>query len=368
MTTQDLSSELRVVPNVFGGRGMQQDITIINPLDDKSWDDRILAHPEATIFHTSAWARVLKGAFGYQPFYFCRSKGEKLSACLPIMEIQSAMVGRRGKTLPFTDYCAALVEDESQALGLLDHALDFGLSRRWKSYEMRGGTGMYESTRPCRTCYGHTIRLEDGANNAFAAFRSSTKRNIKRAIKSGIEVQHDNSLEALKTYRRLHCMTRKRQGHFTQPGVLFRWIHKEIIEKGRGFVSLALAGTQPIAGAIYFHANGRAIYAYGASNKSFQHLRPNNLLMWDAVQWYAERGYRELNLGVTDANNSGLRQYKNGMATTETVLNYYKYNFRQAEFIPEGTSFLNTLRFAVSKRMPGPVLNAAGNLLYRHHG
>jgi len=341
---------------------------IANPLDDDSWDDRILVHAKATIFHTSAWARVLNGAFGYKPFYFCTTKGDQLATCLPVMEIDSWLFGRRGKTLPFTDYCELLDTEKAESRQLLDEVLDFGRSRKWKSYEMRGGTDVSESVVAHRTCYSHTVRLEQDVDQVFARFRGSTRRNIRRAINCGVQVQYHDSLESIKAYYRLHCITRKRQGHFTQPFVLFRKIHEEIISKGNGFLSLALFNGRPIAGAIFFHANGHAFYGYGASDKSFQHLRPNNLLIWRAIQRYTELDCHELDLGITDDGNNGLRRYKNGMATTERTVHYYKYDFRQSEFINHNTSLLNDLRIATGKKLPTAVLNAAGTLLYKHHG
>ena len=181
-------------------------------------------------------------------------------------------------------------------------------------------------------------------------------------------MQHHDSLDSVKTYYRLHCITRKRQGYFTQPFVLFQKIYEEIIAKGLGFVSLALLDGQPIAGAIYFHFNGHAFYAYGASDKSFQQHRPNNLLMWEAIQRCAELKCQELDLGTTEDSNDGLRQFKNGMAATERAIHYYKYDFGQAEFMSPGKSRLTDLRLAVGKKLPSSVLNAVGALLYKHHG
>ncbi len=341
---------------------------IADPIEDSSWDEQMLIHANATIFHTSTWARVLNGAFGYKPFYFCTYDGNQLTTCLPVMEIDSLLLGRKGKTLPFTDHCDFLGSDLAESRQLLDKVLDFGRSRKWKSYELRGGTDSLENVAAQRKCYSHVISLEQGVDHVYAKIRGSSRRNIKRAQQSGVQIQHHDSMDSVKAYYRLHCITRKRQGYFTQPFVLFQKIYEEVIAKGFGFVSLALLHGQPIAGAIYFHANGHASYVYGASDKSFQHHRPNNLMLWDAIQRCIELKCQALDLGATEDSNNGLRQFKNSMASTEKTIHYYKYDFRQAEFMNHNESHLNDLRLAVGKKLPTSVLNAVGSLLYKHHG
>jgi len=41
-----------------------------------------------------------------------------------------------------------------------------------------------------------------------------------------------------------------------------------------------------IASAVYFHFGDKAIYKYGASDRKYQHLRANNLVMWEAIRWF----------------------------------------------------------------------------------
>ena len=323
--------------------------------------------PRATFFHTLAWARVLVRAFGYEPLYVCRMNGEELAACLPVMQVRQTFSRSRGKTLPFTDYCDPLVADLATGQDLLSYVVEYGRILGWRSYELRGGGMLHQSTPFFRTCYGHSIELEEGADRALSGFSSSARRNVRRASKS-VRIERGDSEKFVKTYYRLHQMTRKRQGLFVQPYALFDGIRREVLTRGHGFVSLAFADERPIAGAVYVHWNRRAEYVFGASDSRFQHLRPNNAVMWNAVRWYAGQGYGELSLGTTDSENSGLRQYKNTMATRETELHYYKYDYAREAFTPLLTSSGTGLRISVCKRMPAAALSLVGTLLYPRHG
>ncbi len=114
-------------------------LKVVNPLDIPDWDELILAFPEGSVFHSSGWARVLQDTYGFKPLYACAFKGETLSACLPLMEVASFLTGKRGIGLPFTDFCAPLLNGTTPFRNLFDFAVNLGKDRRWKYLELRGG-------------------------------------------------------------------------------------------------------------------------------------------------------------------------------------------------------------------------------------
>src|ERR1043166_115885 len=95
------------------------DITLIDPLSGSTWNDLLLTHPDATIFHTSAWARVLARTYGHQPFYLHFARGGSSVALLPLMEVASRVTGLRSVCVPFSDYCAPLLFGDAETDVLL---------------------------------------------------------------------------------------------------------------------------------------------------------------------------------------------------------------------------------------------------------
>jgi lipid II:glycine glycyltransferase (peptidoglycan interpeptide bridge formation enzyme) len=123
---------------------------------------------------------------------------------------------------------------------------------------------------------------------------------------------------------------------------------------------------KPIAGAVYFHHAGNAIYKYGASDPKYQKLRPNNLIMWEAIKEYCRHGYQTLSFGRTEPENQGLLQFKRGWGTDERIINYYKFDLRKGCFVEGQPDFRSSYNFF--KIMPSALLRFTGNLLYRHVG
>jgi hypothetical protein len=393
---------------------LSHSIQIIDPTRFPSWDSMLFRTPGATFFHGSAWARVLSESYGYTPLYFSVIDGEKLHALVPMMEVNSFLTGKRGVSLPFTDYCDPLIDKsvESPDRAEMFHKIvGFGKKRGWKYIELRFG-GEYlrnqdsapstqDSGRPsllpapCSplpasmsgvllaprssflapvpapspfvTYLGHTMDLARGEKVLQAALRDSTRRNIRKAAARGLDVRITHDLEGIREFYRLHCLTRKLHGLPPQPFSFFKKIHERVISTGQGFVVLASRGGKNIAGSVFFYFGERALFKYGASDRKYQDLRANNLVMWEAVKWFAERGFKTLCLGRTDMENEGLRQFKNGWGAGENQIQYFKYDLRQDAFIaarPKGKPAYTSLFRAT----PIPVLNVIGSLVYRHIG
>ena len=121
-----------------------------------------------------------------------------------------------------------------------------------------------------------------------------------------------------------------------------------------------------LAGAVYLHFGETAIFKFGASSKKFQHLRPNNLVMWEAIRECAKRGLRSLSFGRTETNHKGLLQFKRGWGPSEARLFYYKYDLKKNRLAVDRPG--RKISGKAFWLMPSPLLKIAGKVLYKHAG
>ena len=282
------------------------------------------------------------------------------------MEVRSVLTGRRGISLPFSDYCWPIIDEKEHFEKILNEIIQYGTKRRWKYIELRGGDGFLDTSASSARFYGHTLALGRNPDVIFRAFKGSTRRNIKKAIKENVKIHISHSLDSVREFYKLNSITRKYHGLPPQPFSFFKNAHKHIISRGKGLVVLASFETRNIAGAVYFHFGRKAIYKYGASERSNQNKRPNNLIMWEAIKWYCEKGFEDFSFGRTEPENNGLLQFKRGWDTQESVFRYYKYDLRKRVFIVDHSSVERFSR--VFRKMPVPLLNLLGSVLYRHVG
>ncbi|HEY6011813.1 MAG TPA: GNAT family N-acetyltransferase [Nitrospirota bacterium] len=290
-----------------------------------------------------------------------------MQTLLPVMEVNSFLTGKRGVSLPFTDYCDPIVNDPNDLLNALDYLKEHAEQARWKYLELRGGADLLPDVPFSSSYYLHTLALRADVEALNSQLKASTKRNIKKALREGVSVRWSNSLDAVKTFYHLHCLTRKKHGLPPQPFYFFQKIHAHLISQGHGQILLAEHQGKPIAAAVYLHFGSEAIYKFGASDISYLHLRPNDLVMWEAVQWYGRNGFIRFSFGRTDFEDEGLRQYKRGWGAEERIIKYMTYDLEQKAFRREKTSVTGR-HTALLRKMPIPFLKAAGYVLYRHMG
>jgi hypothetical protein len=340
---------------------------VINPITYQNWKELLLACENYTFFLSANWAHVLRESYQYTPTYFTLFDHNKLQALIPVMEIDSMLTGRRGISLPFTDYCEPVAENCSQFQDLFDRIITYGKKKGWKVLELRGGGNFFQDAPHSSQYLRHTLDLSKSEEHVFSAFRDSTKRNIKKAISEGVDVKLCTSIESINEFYRLNCLTRKEHGLPPQPYYFFKKVYEDIISKNLGFVALASYNNKIIAGAMYFYLGEKAVYKYGASDKKYHHLRANNLVMWEAIRWYCKAGFKNFCFGRTEFDNPGLRQFKNGWGTKETIIYYYKYDLTKDAFITDNND-MTAFYHKVFKKTPVSVLKILGSLLYKHIG
>lgn len=336
-----------------------------NPLEEEDWDARVMRHPSCGFFHGANWLRALQATYGFEPIYVAFTRQGADALLVPIMEVRDAFKGTRGVSLPFTDVCAPAGSDAGPSPGLFLEILRRGRDRGWKYYQCRGGSPPMPDAPASVDFFEHTLDLSRSADDVFAGFDSAVRQAIRKAAKEGVKAEISSALEDLEEFYRLHCKTRKRHGLPPQPFAFFRNLHRHAISRGQGWVVLARHDRQPVAGAVFLHLGRRALYKFGASDAVWQHLRGNNVAIWEAIRWYATNGYESLHFGRTSMWNEGLRRFKRGWGSRESTLHYYKYDLAGNRFVTEHDEAIGWHN-RVFSALPIALARLVGAMIYRY--
>jgi len=341
-------------------------LEIIDPIKYPDWDALLLRNGDYSFFHSSVWAKTLKVSYGCDPVYFASIEAGRLSLLMPFMNVVSPLTGRRGVSLPFTDRCAPFFLIK-EALGpAVKRAIDFGKEAGWKYIEWRDAGYFSKEPLPWEIYYTHDLNLLRTESELFSSLKDSNRRNVNKAIKEGVSIKIGRSLDSLKSFYRLNCMTRRRHGLPPQPFFFFKNVFDFVISKGYGIVFSAVHSNNVVSASVFFHFGKNAIYKYGASNMKYQNLRPSNLIMWEAIKWYRNQGYETLNLGRTEFDNQGLLQFKRLWGTIESPMQYYRYDCKKKIYLQ------NHRRVDYQNKIltwtPTSILRIFGRLFYKHIG
>lgn len=334
----------------------------VNPFVSKLWDNAVLASMSPQFFHLSSWLKMLVDTYGFKPL--CYTLESDQNCTIPILITKTLTGKKKAIALPFSDGCnidcEKLPHDE-----LVGRLLEIAKNENCKTLEFRGTTTFKPSEEPSHSYFGHVLNLTNNEEQLLKGLSSSKRRNIKKAQRENTVVTFHNDKDAILQYYRLHCITRKRHGLPPQPLTFFNSLYDNIIFSKQGEVALAYSGDVPVAGAVYLFCGSEVLYKFGASDKSVQNLRSNDLLMWEAIRKYAQKGYKTFSFGKTESFHEGLCRFKEGFGACRIDLNDYCYNVTTKKIVKCAPS-VHGVHNVIFRNIPIPVLVFIGKILYKY--
>ena len=333
---------------------------------DKQWLEYVKSKPQATIFHHPSWLKVLENSYGYRPFILVvRNIAGQITAGLPVMEIQRPLGGKRWVSLPFTDYCSPLYDNQEAHNQLIEHLLTAYQDHHTNSIQIRWELPSLLWIRSHTSHYLHTLPLRADSQAVLKGFKRTHRQNISTAEERGVVIKWGTEPEHLRLFYTMQLETRHRKGVPVQPWKFFELLGKEILDQGLGFILLAYKDSQCLAGGLFLYFQHTLTYKYAASIGEEQQLRPNNLLSWVAMQWGCDHGYTVFDLGRTELDNDGLRRFKCGWGASETPL---PYSTISTSIASENNGKLVPIMQRMIRKAPPWFCRITGELLYRYFG
>ena len=165
----------------------------------------------------------------------------------------------------------------------------------------------------------HVLPLTPDPDAVYRTFkRSQVQGAIEKGEREGTVVRRGTSpADLTRVFYELHTLTRRRHGVPVQPRRFFESMWRRIVEPGLGFVLVAEVDGRPAGAAVFLAWNGTVIYKYSAAVPELSRFRPTNVILWHAIRWACEHGYRRFDFGRMDLDNEGLRSFKRGWGTEE---------------------------------------------------
>jgi CelD/BcsL family acetyltransferase involved in cellulose biosynthesis len=337
-------------------------MTVID-LDESRWLSFVSSCTEALPFHHPAWSRLIADCYGFERFgVVVTDESGAVVAGMPLAQVTNRRRKRRWVSLPFTDHCPPLSRSNEALAKLLKETSELKTEAGATRIDVHAALGGPQ-THAKLAGVSHTLALNGSPESVFSRFAEATRRNTRQSQARGVRVVRAASREELtETFYRLHLRTRIRLGVPVQPRRFFDLLWERILEPGLGFLLLAYSDNTPIAGAVFLSWSETTVYKYGASETAYLNLRPNNLLMWKAIEWACTNGCTRFDFGRTDADNEGLRAFKSGWGATETPLVYTVVGGRTQRF--GAGQAMTKLAGGVIRHSPPWVCRALGELLY----
>jgi CelD/BcsL family acetyltransferase involved in cellulose biosynthesis len=340
----------------------------LDPRTDPRWK-QLVEKRTSSVFHAPAWLRVLTESYGFdvRSAIVVNDVGEPLAG-LPFCRI-SDIVGERVVSLPFSDYCDPLVEDETLWQAMVETLPAEGCAIVLRCLHNHLPLSDPRFT-PFKKARWHGLSLQPDLDVLWQNLHGSARRAINKAERSGVIIRMAEDETELRAFFALHLQVRKHKYRLlAQPYQMFASIWKHFIATQDGFLLLATYQDQIIAGILFLAWKDTLYYKFNASALDHLAPRPNDLMMWKAIQLAKARGYTHLDFGLSDWDQEGLVRYKRKFASEEKSIVFLRSASAPAGALPEQQTraLLPQLTdLFTAPAVPADVTEKAGELLYRY--
>lgn len=342
-------------------------IEVVDPVTSPLWRDLVTAR-QTTLFHSPEWLSVLHETYGFtvRARVLVDDAGRPLAG-MPYVTVDDFMDPRT--TLPFSDFCDPLVDDEEQWHALVDELLD--VRQRVDLRCVHADVPLHDArfTVIDRALW-HAIDVRRDEDTVWTELPGSARRALRKARSSGVEVVAAADEADLRAFWELHVRVRKyKYGLLAQPFAFMRHIWDAFVAQDRGALLLATVDGVVVAGVMYLEWQGVLYYKFNASDAAHLNARPNDLLLWEGMALARKRGLGTVDFGLTDADQEGLIRYKRKYATREkpiTVLRHEPDGRPSAQDAMARSVLRDVTRLLTDPSVPDELSGRGGDVLYRY--
>ena len=332
------------------------------------WERFVESHPSGTIYHTSTWMRLLQETFGYMQKGFALLDGDRVVGGLPLFEVK----GFRGKRLvssPFRDRGGILVSPGANTELLVSEAVrtcsegkyDFLVIKEETplGLELMQQQGFTESSFWITT----TVDLTKGSKEIWRHLKNNAQGPVKQAERAGVDVRFAESRKEMEIFYDIFFLRRKRMGIPSFSKEFFMGIWNGLCLEGKGRLLLAYQGRTPIAGILLLLHKEKVLDGYAASALGFRDARPNDLLVWRAIEWASGEGYSIFDFGADSPSQKSLLAFKRKWAGVHKPMHhYFLLNRTGAIELRDSSEGKYSLARGICRRLPASVFRAVSAL------
>jgi serine/alanine adding enzyme len=334
------------------------------------WDELALAR--GTVYHTTAFRRILADTFGYTPAdHAILDADGRIAALIPLVIGRNLCLRRAGVSLPFAnhlDICATSTAARAAAFTALP---GLAAAHRLAYLELRltdeEGAPAPDAPGWAASRANYTFRLPlDGGEDAVLALSTAGNRNhIRKAAKNALFAASFDPGNLDGFYR----VYRQRMKELGSPAPAIRFFEAFFTHMPEYATLLTIrdrAGGRVVGGMLLLASPGdnTLYYPYGATLIEYNRHYLGNFMYWEAAKYAIAGGFEHLDLGRSPAG-SGTYRYKEQWGARPVPLAYLTYSPGGAAAGPPDRGALRPL-VDLWRAIPGFVTDFAGPRLIKY--
>ena len=338
-------------------------VTVVTGIDAAQWDRYVVGHPDASVYHLSAWAGVIQRVFGHRTRYFAAMDGKRLVGILPLVLFHAPLFGRFAVSMPFVNYGGIVADTDEAREALLAAAVAHVRAAGSTYLELR------HQQRCCPALQARThkvamvLGLEATVEEQWRVLDRKVRNQVRKAEKEGLRVESGGA-ELLDAFYSVLARNMRDLGSPIQSRELFKDILTTFPERARLFC--VWLGATPIAASFVIGHGERLEVPWASAIRTYNPLCPNVLLYWEMLRFAIERRFTAFDFGRSTPQE-GTYRFKEQWGARPRQL-YWEYWLAKGAAIPDRSPKNPNFSAAISlwQLLPVAVTRLVGPLVVRN--
>lgn len=337
----------------------------VRPYQDNfqsAWDQYVYRHPAASIFHLTAWKRVIERAFKFEARYLFIEEHGSIRGVLPLFMVSNLLFGRSLISTPMTVYGGVCADDAHLSSQLLRAACQMAERERVQYLELRERKPTTTSGFVTKELYvTFDMELPRNPDDLMRGFPRDTRYMIRKGQKSGLEAVVDN--RQLDMFYEIYSRSFSHLGTPVFAKRLFQIVLEELGEQCE--LTTVWQGRKALASVLSFRFRDWILPYFGGSLVESRPLAANNFMYYEVMKRAVEAGVRYFDFGRSKLG-SGSHAFKTQWNMRERPLPYQFFLVRRKSmpnYSPANPKF--NLAVSIWKALPLPVTKILGPAMVR---
>ena len=338
-------------------------VDALTDADAPKWDEFVHQHERASLYHLSAWRRVVSDLYGHETHYlYARQGNAEIAGVLPLVRLRSRLFGDYLVSMPYFNFGGAVGTSESIEQALIERGCELAKDLGVKHVEFRDSKRRagWERVRTDKVLM--QLKLPGSVDAMWSAIGTKRRTRIRRPAKEGATV-HFGGAELLDDFYFVFSRNMRDLGTPAYSRSFFDRIISEFPQHA-SLIAVRLHGKPVSAGFLMSYRDSMEI-PWGSTLREYNHLAVNMLLYWECLKKAIESGKRIFDFGRSTVD-SGTFSFKQQWGAEPEQL-YWHYWLNDGVSMPNLTPHNPKYRLAIRvwQRLPLFVTNALGPRIVR---
>ncbi len=326
------------------------------------WDEFVLAHPQGTLFHTTAWLRSIKRAFGYAPHYLAAEQDGQIVGVLPLFLTSNPLTGKTLISTPFAVYGGVCTTSEEARVALLEAATSLAEKKNVEYLELRTPEPSSDAGFQTKDLYvTFDCPIDPDPDRLMKGLPKDTRYMIRKSQKSGLRTTKGN--QQINEFYEIYAQSVRNLGTPVFSRRFFNILLQEFNDAAE--IMMVWKDQQAVAGVMSFRFRDWILPYYGGSTMAARQCSANNFMYWELLDDARQRGIKFFDFGRSKLG-TGAYAFKSQWGMRERPLPYQFHLVKRRDmpnFSPANPKFQRAIE--LWKRMPFPLTKLIGPSLVK---